>query len=172
MPPFRVLAALVTVVALTGCGSGADDPQAVPAPATPSVSPVTSAPAAASGNSDKATDAKPKAGGAAAGSAVEPEVVVPSTTDARSQAALTGWQGTVIEQLRRIDPRLVTDQATVIRKVRATCDQMSTGLFETKVVPIIVQRFSNAKIRVTEDIAQGIYTVLLQDACYVLNNPT
>ena len=166
MPAPRVLPALVVsfVVALSGCGSGGDEAAAdtaiapIPSPSAPAA-PVESAESAT--KQDRAARATPAA-------TVAPEVVVPSTTDARSEAALKGWQGTVVAQLRRIDPRLVTTSPNAIAKVRATCEQMSTGMFETRVVPIIVKRFSNAEVTVTDEMAQAIYGVLLQEACYVM----
>jgi hypothetical protein len=43
---------------------------------------------------------------------------------------------------------------------------METGMFSTKVLPIIAKRFSTAQLTVSHDMAQDIYAVLLQDACY------
>ena len=160
----RVLPALVVTLALalSGCGSGADSPAAAETAIVPSPSAAAPAsPAKAAAKQDRAAPAKPAA-------TVAPEVVVPSTADIRSEAAPGGWQGTVVAQLRRIDPRLVTTSANAVAKVRATCEQMSTGMFVTRVVPVIVKRFSNAKLTVTEEMAQAIYGVLLQDACYVM----
>jgi hypothetical protein len=92
---------------------------------------------------------------------------VPSTTDVKSQEIVAGdWQSRVVAALRRVDARLVIDQPAAVKKVRATCEQMETGMFSTKVIPIIEKRFSSKELTVTHGMAQDIYSVLLQDACY------
>lgn len=167
LPALALATSLAATLALAGCG-GSDDttPTAaagtVPPPASAAASPApTTSAAAVPAAGKQAKPGKPT---------VAPEVVVPTKTDVRSSAALTGWQARVVAALRQLDQRLVTDRPATIRKVRATCDQMATGMFETKVIPIIVKRFSTAQITVDEKLASAIYAVLLQEACYVMNN--
>lgn len=165
----RVLASVpVVVLLLAGCGPSASAPTAVgsPAPTTavPTSSPSPGTPAgttAAAGSKVSTKGARPS---------VAPEVVVPSTTDAKVAEVLSGdWQTRVVAALRHVDARLVTDDAVAVKKVRATCRQMETGMFSAKVLPIIEARFSNPKVTVTSEMAQDIYSVLLQDACYNMN---
>jgi hypothetical protein len=102
---------------------------------------------------------------------VAPEVVPPpSTTDAKSEQLLSeDWQTRVVGELTRVDARLVADKPATLKKVRATCKQMETGMFSTKVIPIIQKRFSSSALTVTAEMAQDIYSVLLQDACYIMD---
>ncbi|GAA0637642.1 hypothetical protein GCM10009547_47510 [Sporichthya brevicatena] len=161
--------ALATALALTGCGGSTEETPTAAAGTTPPAASAAAIPApAASGAAAPAAGAKAQP----AKATVAPEVVVPSKTDVRSQAALSGWQAAVVARLRQLDKRLVPDRAATIRKVRATCDQMASGMFETKVIPIIVKRFSTARITVDKNLASAIYAVLLQEACYVMNNET
>jgi len=146
-----------------GCGGSDDAPDAAAA-STPAatVSPTPGAKAGTPAKAKPATKAKPT---------VPPEVVAaPSTTDAKSEQVLSGdWETKVVAALRGVDARLVTDQPAAIKKVRATCKQMETGMFSTKVIPIIVKRFSNDRLTVSQDMAQDIYSVLIQDACYLMS---
>jgi hypothetical protein len=158
----RLLAALVVAgFLLTGCGGSNNDAPAAAAAATAATPIATSAPSA---KPKAAVAKKPKV---SATPTIGPEVVVPSTTDVKSQEILAGdWQSRVVAALRRVDPRLVVNQPAAVKKVRATCQQMETGMFSTKVIPIIEKRFSSRELTVTHGMAQDIYSVLLQDACY------
>lgn len=168
MPRHRPLPALTLAAALVLTGCGGDDDATPTAAAGTAVPTVSAAASAAPSPSVLSSKAQPKSG--ATSPTVAPEIVVPTYTDVRSEAALTGWQVAVVARLRQLDPRLVADRPATIRKVRATCEQMATGMFETKVFPIIVKRFSTTKIAVSEDLASAIYAALLQDACYVLDS--
>jgi uncharacterized protein YceK len=161
----RVVLVLAALLVLGGCGSHDDAPDAAAAETPIAIASATlTAKAAKAG---KAGKAKP---GTKAAATVAPEVVVPTTTDAASNRTnFDGWQGRLVTELGKIDPRLVTSDADVMKKVRATCKQMETGAFETKVVPMIIKRFSNAKVTVTYEVGQQIYSLLLQDACYIMN---
>jgi hypothetical protein len=153
----RAALPLFALAILTACGKpSADIPLAASTP-TPAL---TASPLA---TLKPAAPAKPRK---SAAPTVAPEVIVPSTTDVRARQSFVGWQGLVMDGLRRVDPRLVTTEAQTLKKVRVTCQQVSTGMFETKVVPIIMARFSNAKVTVSHDMAEDIYSVLLEDACY------
>lgn len=160
----RVVLALVAVLALTGCG-GSDDaaPDAAAAETPLASAPATPIPA---GKALKPGKGEKKDDAAAAGG-VAPEVVAPpSTTDAVSAQSMGGWEGLVVDELRKVEPRLVTSDEAALKKVKATCVQMETGLFETKVVPIIIKRFSTAKFTPTYELGQQVYSILLQYACY------
>jgi hypothetical protein len=159
----RLPAALVVAgLLLTGCGGSNDDAPAAAAAAAPVAA------AAPSATPKAAKVAKvAKVTKVSATPSVGPEVVVPSTTDVKSQEIVAGdWQSRVVAALRRVDARLVIDQPAAVKKVRATCEQMETGMFSTKVIPIIEKRFSSKELTVTHGMAQDIYSVLLQDACY------
>lgn len=150
-------------MALAGCGGAKSDAPAAAAAASPLAPAPSASPA---GKAQTATSARAKP----VKPSVAPEVVLPSTTDARSQAVLAGdWEGRVTAALKQVDARLVADQPGALKKVRATCRQMETGMFSTKVIPIIEKRFSTAQLTVTQAMAQDIYAVLLQDACYNMN---
>ena len=155
---------MMIVAGCGGSGSGDDTPDAAAA-ASP-LATASATPGAAAGAP------KVKAGGKTSTPSVAPEqVAAPSTTDAKSQEILVGdWPTQVVAALRKVDPRLVADQPSAVKKVRATCKQMETGMFSTKVIPIIEKRFSSKSITVSADLAQQLYTVLLQDACYSMKN--
>jgi hypothetical protein len=156
---------LLAVMLAAGCGGAGGAPDAATAAAA--------GPPTASAPAPVATVTPTGAPGVAAPSGkptVGPEVVVPSTTDARSQEILGGsWEARVVSALRQVDPRLVANRRAVVQKVRATCTQMETGMFSAKVVPVIVKRFSTPSLTVTSAMAQDIYGILLQDACYRMN---
>jgi hypothetical protein len=163
----RALAAplLLAAILTSACGGSSDD--AAPAAATTPAPVITasSVPVAHftedTGKPGKKGSGKPT---------VAPEVIAPSTTDAKAQQVLAGdWETRVVSALRQVDARLVADQPAAVKKVRATCKQMETGMFSTKVIPIIAKRFSSTTLTVTPDMAQDIYSVLLQDACYIMN---
>src|SRR5690349_10644596 len=119
MAPRRVVLALVAALALTGCG-GSDD--AAP-DAAAAASPLAAAPertAIPKGAPLKPGKGEKKVAAAAAGG-VAPEVVAPpSTTDAVSAQSIDGWQGLVLQELRKVEPRLVTSDAVALKKIRAT----------------------------------------------------
>jgi hypothetical protein len=160
-----VVLALVSVLALTGCGGSDDAAPAAAAAETPLASP----PATPIPEGKPLKPGKGEKAAVSAAATVAPEVVVPSTTDAVSLQADGSWQSLVVQELRKIDPRLVTSDAAVVKKVRSTCVQMETGAFETKVVPIIIKRFSTATFTPTYDLGQEVYSILLQYACYHMN---
>ncbi|HUR72639.1 MAG TPA: hypothetical protein VMZ00_00080 [Sporichthya sp.] len=158
----RMVLAVAAVLVLGGCGSDDDAPAAetpiVVASATPT------AEAGKAGKAGKATSGKKVA------ATVAPEVVVPTAADATSpRTNFDGWRGRLVTELSKLDSRLVTSDEAAMKKVRATCKQMETGMFESKVVPIIQKRFSNSEVTLSYDVAQEIYSLLLQDACYIMN---
>lgn len=163
MSPRFVLPAVLVAAALTLTGCGSDGDSDSPAAAETPLASASATPSAKAkaGKGKKAKDAE-------AAPSVAPEVVVPSTSDSRTAFAPGDWQGSVVAALTKVDPRLTTDQVATIKKVRATCKQMETGMFSTKVVPIIMKRFSTAKIEVSYDMAEDIYSVLLGEACYTM----
>ncbi len=162
----RVVLALIATLALTGCGGSDDAPDAAAAETPLAV--VAATPTAQPSPAAKGEKGA-KGGGAAAAATVAPEVVVPSTTDAVSARTSDGWQGLVVQELRKVEPRLVTSEGAAVKKVRATCEQMETGMFETKVVPIIIKRFSTATFTPSYELGQRVYSILLQYACYRMN---
>ncbi|MBA3742758.1 hypothetical protein [Sporichthya sp.] len=163
----RVVLALVAALALTGCGGSDDAPDAAAAEAT--IASVSASPTANADTADKPGKAGKGMKGASAAATVAPEIVVPTTSDAVSAQTLGGWQGLVVAELRKVEPRLVTTDGAAVKKIRATCVQMQTGMFETKVVPIIIKRFSTAQFTPTYELGQQVYSILLQYACYRMN---
>jgi hypothetical protein len=163
----RALAAplLLAVMLTAGCGGSGDAAPAAAETAAPAIT-TTSVPVATltedTGKPATKGSGKPT---------VAPEVVAPaSTTDPKSERLLSGdWKDQVVTELGRVDARLVADQPAAIKKVRATCKQMETGMFSTKVIPIIQKRFSSPTFTVSPEMAQDIYSVLIQDACYYMN---
>ncbi len=164
MDPRRAVWALAAALALTGCG-GSDDAPAAAAAETP-IANASTTPTAAAGPAATSEEGEKRTSAAAT---VAPEVVVPSTADAVSSQRMGGWQGLVVQELRKVEPRLVTSDAAAVKKIRATCVQMETGLFETKVVPIILKRFSTAQFTPSYELGQQVYSILLQYACYRMN---
>lgn len=162
----RMFVAVAAALVLAGCGSGDETPDAGGATTAPVASPASDGPASAAPTLSK------KAKKVAA--TVAPEVVVPSTADdvskaPQQQAVLTGWQGVTVQELRKIDPRLVANQQAALKKVRASCVAFESGMFETKAIALIQKKFSRAEFAVPEAMAQRIYQTLLQTACYVMN---
>lgn len=167
----RMVLLVTAAVVLSGCGSGGD----ADAPATAGAG--TSLPATTTSGTSVAATAEtagppkqPKKGPAPAA----PEVVPLRTTEdvtrsAQQQAVLTGWQGVTVQELRSIEPRLVTDQQATLQKVRSSCAAFESGMFETKAIVLVRKKFSTAAFAVPEAMAQRIYQTILQTACYVMN---
>src|SRR4051812_3419052 len=146
----RALAAplLLAVMLTAACGGAGDEEAPAAATAVPTIT-ASSVPIATF-TEDTGKPAKTGAGKPT----VAPEVVVPSTTDVRSEQVLAGgWEARVVSALREVDPRLVADQPAAVKKVRATCVQMESGMFSTKVIPIIEKRFSSRKFSVSAALA-------------------
>lgn len=166
----RTVLAVTAAVVLSGCGSGSDADTSAAAAAGPPLPATTSGTSVAPTAETALPPKQPKKGGAA----VAPEVVPPRTTDdvtrsAQQQAVLTGWQGVTVQELRRIEPRLVTDQLATLQKVRSSCAAFESGMFETKAIVLVRKKFSTAAFNVPEAMAQRIYRTILQTACYVMS---
>lgn len=171
----RVLCALVVSVtlALSGCGSdtGPDDAAAIDdTAATGAQAPAAQATAR---SADAAPTGKAKAGKAGAGGSpaptVAPEVVVPTTSDAGVRPVSGSWQDVTLAGLKNIDLRLVADEKLAIKRVRAACEAFSSGMFAEKAITLVKAKFSTAQFQVTQDLAGEIYQMILQTACYVMN---
>lgn len=178
----RVAVRIATVIIagmlpLTACGSSDGTPPeaADAAAATPSavVEPIATAGALPAAVPAPTGTKAAKVSGPTAAATTPP--TVPASSAAAPKAPAAGpegeanptWRADTVAALRKIDPRLVVDEAATVAVVTSTCKKIS-GMFSGKAVEVVRARFSTPAFQVTDAMAGQIYRVILAEACYTM----